>query len=734
MSRKQKIADLKLYFNSFNIFFISKSVFAAPNADEIAKKLVTLIPQDRAFISYSDRQVALKTERGKQAFAILKNAKIFHGEFGGTIIETTKKAVESGVKSGKLRKILLITQDENEGYEYEKLDYEDNHINDIDAVGFDNNLNGYQYVYEAPVEDFVFKFKVEGVQLKYLKIIFKKTIGVDKRTLYEESDPKTNCIAIGPNFAYKTTKNLLYETDKFYLVGELNGVKVISQPYDFYFENTQNWFVRVINGQIQCEFFSGNKPKPETTTQQVYDQSTDDTSSTESDSLLGFHLYSIDPIKSSNEVRSDKFFGQKVISTSTSGASYETNVKENDYVYYEDGRRLKLFDRFAGGGQGGIYHTDKKGIVAKIMKNVDPKFKKRLETMASMKLGEKNPNLIWPLDSLYVDDGTGKKTKFVGYTMREIEKGITIKSYISHDEKKKANSFGIFSYTREELLLLIISWLDSMVYLHKRNIVIRDIKSQNLMLIPRNKTTMLVIDCDGFQFDDNIATAYTQGYLPPELSENLVHTIYQTKAADDFTVFLVLMELLVTKGGATYSQRNIEGQADYNTGFPYSMNAQETQSKVMGYPVINWSHLPKYVKEAFISVGSKNGTRTSPKNRMTSEEWLNLFIDYYRDLKNGKLAADKDANVSCHSITSKPIDYKIVDIERVRKVQDIQKEFSIDRAVEAIFKKAKLATVNKIDVLNGLKTTGKFAKKGAMAVRVNRDIGILCEVEYAYNK
>ena len=749
MSRKEYVNDPLGIVKAYDRYFIADSIFSDPKAYQIAKYLVQLLPKECAYVSPTCSKMisGAKSQSARDAFALLCNSNVIKKKDSVPLSmpvsfeEATKKIVSTYLEHGKSIKILLITQDENEGYNFEKMDYEDNHLNDIDAIGFDENVKCIKYVYEAPKEEFSFKFVFQGQAVSSLKVIFHKTTGVQKKIISDPNNPSSTC-AYRENkgyhlFAYKTYKDILFEADKFQLIGQINGQDIKSDLYDFYFGQEQRWVVTIENQKLVCTFFigSGNAVPKQQPQQPVTPK--DDGLGEASGSYTG-HLYSRDPVPA-NEVMTDAFFGRTVdpsIKSSDCLIPVANVPKEGDTIYYANKKALTLVKKLGDGGEGIVYTTNEKGVVAKIYhKNkLTVLRRKKIEKMTSLKLGEKNPNIIWPLNSLYLD--TSNNAPFVGFTMRSVAGGISLYTFCSQRPDRKRPELGVLDVSRTQLAELVISLVDTVAYLHARNILIRDLKLQNLMIVPNEPTKCLLVDCDSYQIGEYVAPVHTDDYIPPEAFGLNAGEVYQNKYSDSFTLFITLFRLLVTKDAIIYSTVGSDKSGldlCREGAFPFSMNRASTDAKVKGYPQSAWSHFPSYMKEAAISVADKSGKRYEKTKRIMADEWLKLLLAYHKDLKagtKGRLGSKDPGFDVTYSLNT--IDYHLVDLKLISTVKGEKSDFSLSRLVKNILKESHL-NINENEIIDSLKKNGSYKKEGQLAILITKDVGILCTAKYAYN-
>ncbi len=331
------------------------------------------------------------------------------------------------------------------------------------------------------------------------------------------------------------------------------------------------------------------------------------------------------------------------------------------FVSTEGGKRFYLREMIGRGGEGSVYTTDEAGIVAKIYKpaSFTNIFEDKIRFMVDNQIG--NDRIIWPIHALY--DGKGI---FTGYAMRFVP-GENLHDVVMSRDRESPSC--ILSMDRRQILGIIISVLENIVYLHKRNILLGDVKLDNIVISEKNGfRAACMVDCDSFQIDRFPAPKLTAEYAPPELSKHMKSLDYFRTFENEYYSLFVLLFRILHKGVLPYSQQNAPDWVDksYEGIFPYSLNRIETEKRApRGYPPVNWSHLPSYIKKAFIYVGKHDPGYF--ENRISADEWLELFRAYAEDLSGGRLDKDDRSAVGVHDIHDEPIDYSLVDLEFERR-------------------------------------------------------------------
>ncbi len=344
---------------------------------------------------------------------------------------------------------------------------------------------------------------------------------------------------------------------------------------------------------------------------------------------------------------------------------------EGDIVYTKNKEAITIGNQLGDGGEGIVYACSKPDQVVKLIKpikNMIRKYtQKKLEQMCEVKLD--NPSIIWPLDTIYDSNGN-----FVGFTM-SIIKGIDLKRFTSSIVKNvndNSEEINIHDIDKKELCNLILSILDTMIYLHDKNIIIGDIKLENFMLKDGDISKVYFIDTDSYQIGDFPCLLVSPGFIPPEIdAANLgkQNCRYRTFGNENFALFSLIFHL-VFRAKPPYSQQIhsdeyvSETYRVTNGMFPYFLSKEETQHHApKGTEEPIWSHLPGYVKEAFISVGHVDGKHFGEENRLGPREWRHIFQSYLDDLNSSRLnMVDPICNQYFYT-KPESIEYVIVDFQ-----------------------------------------------------------------------
>lgn len=355
------------------------------------------------------------------------------------------------------------------------------------------------------------------------------------------------------------------------------------------------------------------------------------------------------------------YFGQKVdFSFLGANSLIELPLAEEDTL--REGAVLRLLKRKKNvvlgqelssiGGQGIIYRTDDARYVVKIYnkrertKYAERKLRKMIE------FENENSKICWPCDLVLTPSG-----KFVGFLMPYV-KGKNLYSLTTNPTRIARN---YPSFSRLTQVEMILDMLNQFKYLHDINVIVGDIKLENVMFDDSFQTTL--IDIDSVQVEEFPCVSTTPGYDSPEVIlsrgrdrfadklpdgkyafNTYYRDFYRTMDIERFSLSVLLYRFLMN-GSLPYDYRDYgkinSEDKEYNNNelcigkqFPYKTNGNNEK---VGTEREIWSHLPSFVKEAFVNTFSKG-------RRYSDDEWINIFTRYKELLETNKLL---DADPDC---------------------------------------------------------------------------------------
>ena len=386
-------------------------------------------------------------------------------------------------------------------------------------------------------------------------------------------------------------------------------------------------------------------------------------------------------------IQFENFFGREVDYGFLGADSFlrlskqeEANLKAGAVLYaVKRNTRVKLTDDIGAGGQGKVYRTSLAGFAAKIYSSEErTKFtQKKMEKI--LQLNNDNPNICWPCDILKTDSGV-----FVGFLMPLFE-GKALNYLLTGRSEKVIERHP--KYNRLVQVEMILKILQAFKYLHDRNILVGDVKLENIIY---SKETMDIrlVDMDSVQIGEYNCKHSTFGYDPPEVIQcfknrrhdeklpngDFYYQFYYRDKYRDLDIESYSMSVLIyrflmeDKFPYTYEDWIDEGFQDgeYNPNelcikqqFAYGIVENDTVKTARKKEI--WSHFPSFLKETFIEV-FKN------KQRYADEEWIKLFTRYKRLLESGELhKVDPDCMAPFPKYQANYGDVKFVKSETVER-------------------------------------------------------------------
>ena len=602
---RSTINDLKSFLSEFDRFFLSPKCFEQDSTTLMNILCSGIIPE-QSIVLNEETLNALKSKNP----AILKqlnDAHLLRVKKGteNILVFNTNYLNASRKLADKHYRILLITPDETEGVLFKKLDYDDNRVNDLEACCIPSGGEPYTYIYLPPKENITFIVNVKVPCLE-LRVAFYKTTHLGKEEiLYPFADIKTQCVKISPNkYEYIIDKAKLFDRDKLaFAIKKADGSGVIkTDNLSFFFGEDHEWTLGYASDGVHIRAeLANNGGDSNNKNPIVFDETTNNDT-----------LPNVNDEDVSEEVFN--YYGGRKANLPEDVDITTKEPVEGEFVFNNKKQRIKLIKKLGEGGEGTVYATDDPKIVVKILnnrtgKNLTRNKKEKIEFMCSKPM--KNDHVIWPKEAIY-----NSSNVFVGYSMAHA-KGVDLNTIMT--QIRPNEGFGILNMTKMQIVDMIISMLETMVYLHKRNILIGDIKPHNLMIKNNNPSEVFFVDCDSYQIDKFPSTKTTPGYMAPELIGVKVDKQYRTFGNENYALFALLL-ILLTKVSVPYSQQNAdmcEIERAKHGLFPFFLDKTKTEAHAQrGYPQVNWSHLPSYIKKAFVNVGNMHGKNFGESKRV----------------------------------------------------------------------------------------------------------------------
>ncbi|WP_062106073.1 CFI-box-CTERM domain-containing protein [Bacillus niameyensis] len=308
-----------------------------------------------------------------------------------------------------------------------------------------------------------------------------------------------------------------------------------------------------------------------------------------------------------------------------------------DYVQTDKKRRVHLRKQLGSGGEGTVYATDDKNVVAKIYKREKVTVEKheKLKLMVSKPIQKEG--ICYPIDILY-----NEYNEFIGYTMPKAE-GKELKHFLFIPKKVFENRHP--NWTRKDLVKLSLTILEKIDYLQKRNIILGDINPFNILVVSPEE--VYLVDVDSNQVEGFPCPVGTDNYTAPEIQGKNFKDFLRTFGNEYFAVATLVFSILFL-GKSPYSQTGGDTNAENikSMDFPYTYGQEErAENTPKGQWRYIWSNLPYRVKKAFYQTFQKGQPHANESDRLKTEDWIQIMKKYFSDLDSGRLVQqDEIAN------------------------------------------------------------------------------------------
>ena len=405
----------------------------------------------------------------------------------------------------------------------------------------------------------------------------------------------------------------------------------------------------------------------------------------------------------------------------------------------KSGKRITLVEDISSGGQGTVYKTDLPGYAVKIYGEDDrTRFtQKKIEKI--LHFNNENPNICWPSDIVLTQSGV-----FVGFLM-PLFNGRTLNYLLTgNPERIMKNHVG---YSRLVQVEMILKMLNAFKYLHEHQILVADIKLENV-LYSKDTMDICFVDMDSVQIGEFNCQYSTDGYDPPEVIQCLKNrrhderdsdgkycykkyyaSRYRTLEIESYAMSVLIYRFLMEQQCPyAYEDWLSEGvqEGEYNPNklcieqkFAYGVDTGGT--KETAYKSAIWSHFPSFLKEAFVDI-FKN------QKRYSDDEWIKIFLRYKRLLENGEL---QKVDSDCMNPFPKYVaDYNALQFTEVITVIE-QRGFTLRQAVDAIIKAIGNQQLNKREIVKKLKQQ-PYYMVGDYSFQLGYNIGVLKKIKCEY--
>lgn len=374
----------------------------------------------------------------------------------------------------------------------------------------------------------------------------------------------------------------------------------------------------------------------------------------------------------------DNYFGLEVAHTYLKNDSL-IELSEDEESQIKEGYSLRLEynnmsvrlgpEITSKGAQGIIYElVGNPDCVIKILKRESRTTYNERKLIELLKFNNSNKNICWPLDIVRTSRGV-----FVGFVMPRIY-GKDLSALTKRPTLILRN---YPTFNRKKQIEMILSILNQFIYLHDKNILVGDVKLENIVF-DKDTFNITLIDMDSVQAGLFNCDTTTPGYDSPEVIlsrgkekcterfENDKYVFYKyyrdhyRSLDNEYYALSVLIYRFLMGGAFPYQQDNYDGgyesccgaDGDFDTrleqdfmlrkciesDFPYGLDYNSTGKSCQNLNI--WSHFPSFLKEAFVDAfGNKNNSV-----RRTPEEWKVIFEKYLKIIDGRLPSIDGEFN------------------------------------------------------------------------------------------
>lgn len=231
------------------------------------------------------------------------------------------------------------------------------------------------------------------------------------------------------------------------------------------------------------------------------------------------------------------------------------------------------------GGEGAVYKTYH-NFLAKVYKPQHQTYQNFKKLLKMIQTPIDNPHIVWPKDIIYKD------SNFLGYVMDNIQTKESLDDLLVHSFK---------GYTSLDRLDIIVALLKNIQYLHDRNIIIGDLKLDNILV--QSKDDVYIIDTGSFQIEDYPCVVFNLEYSEKKFTNDELKKELRTVESEYYPINRIMFEILLLRSPHS-SPDNIEIGSEEKRGFSYPLDIPTDHSQIhrLHKP---WFSLPVKIRENF---------------------------------------------------------------------------------------------------------------------------------------
>ena len=282
------------------------------------------------------------------------------------------------------------------------------------------------------------------------------------------------------------------------------------------------------------------------------------------------------------------------------------STKDIKYVYSPKYGYLKLDPNSCkSGGEGSVYKTYNT-FMAKIYEKDSITYINYKKLSLRLEMNIYNKYICWPKDLLYIDNN------FVGYLMEDIDDAVSLLTL-------RLKNFR--SYTHLERFVLCYNLLKNIKYLHDKNILIGDLKPDNILV--KSPEQVYLIDCGCYQIEDYVCPVCHPEYTLREFKKDQLKKELRTLEDEYYPINKIAFEILMRKN-YTYNTFNQDIENQDKKQFHYPLNVENITPTTEDMAI--WCFLTQPMREYFYYYFKKG--RITDLSTWCNE--LKLFIEYIK--------------------------------------------------------------------------------------------------------
>jgi len=277
-------------------------------------------------------------------------------------------------------------------------------------------------------------------------------------------------------------------------------------------------------------------------------------------------------------------------------------VYSEKYGYLELDQNNVMF-----GGEGKIYRTYE-NLLVKVYSDEERRYETAKKIQRLMELDLRNKYIVWPKDIVY------NNNEFIGYVMEEIRDAKGLDMY-------RIYSFLNISY--KERFRICIDLLKMINYLHERNILVGDLKFDNILITNKSRE-LYIIDSGSFQVEDYSCGVFNAAYTHDNLKGKNLREVLRTLEEEYFPIYKILFEVIMGKG-PFYDFVSGEVGSEVERHFHYPMEYEKT-IKDRNNPLFYWVNGDKRLRDAFYNYFAKGEI-------LEVKDWIALLEEILKGAK-----------------------------------------------------------------------------------------------------